>query len=120
MIIYTVNAVEEVKEKRTWKERLFSLPWRPFQKMKVVKKPSIFQVGGMMLVHPIFESRFKKELEDMNRALEFPILFENLIDENAERETVLISANENIYRHTFTFSNHYPTFEVPPFDINQV
>ena len=73
-----------------------------------------------MLVHPIFESRFKKELEDMNSALEFPILFGNFIDENAECETVLISADENIYRHTFTFSNHYPTFEVPPFDINQV
>jgi len=91
MIIYTVNAVEEIMVKRTWKERLFSLPWRPFQKMRIEKKPTILQVGAMLLVHPVYESRYRKEIEAFNNFIEFPVLFGNRLKNELEIETVKIS-----------------------------
>jgi hypothetical protein len=93
MIIYTVNAVEEIKVKRTWKERLFSFPWRPFQKIRIEKKPTIFQVGAMLLVHPVFESQYRKEIEEFNNLMEHPVLFGNRLNKEFYLETVKISEN---------------------------
>lgn len=91
MIIYTVNAVEEIMVKRTWKERLFSIPWNPFRKMRIEKKPTILQVGAMLLVHPVFESRFKKEIEAFDNFIELPVLFGDRVKNELEIETVKIS-----------------------------
>lgn len=38
--------------RRTWKERLFSLPWRPFRQMNVVDSQKIYQVGDQLIVSP--------------------------------------------------------------------
>jgi len=43
-------------EKRTWKERLFSLPWNPFKRTKTVvpKVPSkrVLVFSNTVIVHP--------------------------------------------------------------------
>lgn len=36
--------------KRSWKERLFSIPWEPFTKTKSVYSPSIYIVSGNYIV----------------------------------------------------------------------
>lgn len=60
-IRYSNNAVEYIDEVRTWKERLFSFPWRPLQKTKKVAKPTIYKIGSFFLVHPVF----KREISEI-------------------------------------------------------
>ena len=38
--------------KRTWRERLFSLPWKPREKDKRVFKPMAFLIDEMVIVSP--------------------------------------------------------------------
>jgi hypothetical protein len=93
MIQYTINAVEKVEVERSWKERLFSLPWRPFEKKKIIDKPTIFVVGETIIAHPVFKSRldehekkFREELNSkghhhMNPLLDLrPIFFADSMD----------------------------------------
>jgi hypothetical protein len=35
---------------RTWRERLFTLPFRPFQKTKTIGRPTAFEVDGVYFV----------------------------------------------------------------------
>ena len=58
-IIWSVNAVEEIKIKRSWKERLFSLPWRPFVKNKISYNPIILQIGNKIIAHPSYKGKLK-------------------------------------------------------------
>lgn len=44
---------------RTWKERLFSLPWKPWAKTKVIKEPCIYETPYGIVAHTCFQ----KELE---------------------------------------------------------
>jgi hypothetical protein len=39
---------------RTWKERLFTFPWRPLQTTKTVytQKPAAYSYGGVIYAHP--------------------------------------------------------------------
>ena len=38
------RCVERIEVRRTWKERLFSLPWRPFQAIRTEEIPAIYEV----------------------------------------------------------------------------
>lgn len=47
---------------RTWKERLFSLPWHPFQKTKTVyeQKPALYKYDGTIFSHPLQAHKLSK------------------------------------------------------------
>ena len=51
-----VNNPEHVEQKRTWKERLFTLPWRPFKKTKTLTifppLKNYYLIGNTILCHP--------------------------------------------------------------------
>ena len=51
-IIETPYAIEHKEVKRTWRERLFSWPWCPWVKTKIVEQPAIY----------ILDSRLTKPL----------------------------------------------------------
>ena len=64
-IIYSLYACDPEYElvNRTWRERLFTRPWRPFQKKKKVLKnlnPQAFLVNDMLIAHPIFERQLEE------------------------------------------------------------
>lgn len=63
-VVFTTDAIEKQEVLRTWKERLFSLPWRPLVKIRVVYKPAIFQVGNRFLVHPALKNQLLANLKD--------------------------------------------------------
>lgn len=49
--------------KRTWKERLFTLPWRPFSKYKNIYAPRAFLLDGTVYVSPKTADALIAELE---------------------------------------------------------
>jgi len=61
---------KETKVLRAWKERLFSLPWKPFNKTKTVvtyiPKQEILQYGSMIVCHPAVAAKIRKELSKIN------------------------------------------------------
>jgi len=59
-----VPCVMDKEVRRTWKERLFSLPWKPWKSIKVIRKEGmiISLPGGSLLMHP-------RTLEDLKRAI---------------------------------------------------
>lgn len=57
------NALTTEKISRTWKERLFTWPWKPFKKFNEIKKPGCYRVGDNMIVHPEVWEEIKKEVE---------------------------------------------------------
>ena len=62
-IFYTVNAIESHIENRTWKERLFTLPWKPFKRHKVTHTPTILNFGEELLVHPSLKSKLEWQMK---------------------------------------------------------
>jgi hypothetical protein len=56
--IYSIGKIgtEPKIVNRTWKERLFSRPWKPWVKTKTIQVdvlgPVMYQVGNKFLVHP--------------------------------------------------------------------
>jgi hypothetical protein len=48
--------------KRTWKERLFSLPWRPWVKMKSVHAPKVYKTGDTIICSPKTEANIRASL----------------------------------------------------------
>jgi len=48
-IIETPYAIEHKEVKRAWRERLFSWPWRPWVKTKIVVEPAMFIVNRNLL-----------------------------------------------------------------------
>ena len=54
-----VNDPQYHEQRRTWKERLFTLPWRPFKKTKTITTypplKSYYLMGRMILCHPIMK-----------------------------------------------------------------
>lgn len=71
--IITSEYVEPYEKKqavvnRTWKERLFTFPWRPFVKTKTVEiydtnKPIFYMIyNSAMIVNPAVEGYFKKQI----------------------------------------------------------
>lgn len=63
---YCVKAVR-TEVNRTWKERLFSLPWNPFKKQKTVvdHKPTAFACMPERVIycHPDIADEIMKQLE---------------------------------------------------------
>lgn len=52
---------------RTWRERLFSLPWRPLQATRQVQTyvpdPNVYQLGnGLVVGHPVTIARLRAKL----------------------------------------------------------
>jgi hypothetical protein len=46
---------------RTWKERLFTLPWKPWTKTKIIKEPAIYETPYGIVAHTCFQ----RELENI-------------------------------------------------------
>ena len=59
-MIISEHAVEEIIKirKRTWRERLFTFPFRPFKKLiaYLYTRPCMYLVGNQLLVHPSHRS----------------------------------------------------------------
>jgi hypothetical protein len=53
--------------KRTWVERLFSWPWRPWQKWKAIQVPSdeMIGVGSTFFVHPAIYNNILKMTKEI-------------------------------------------------------
>ncbi len=51
---------------RTWRERLFTRPWRLFEKTKTVTvrvpDPDLYSVAGMVYGHPVTVARLRESL----------------------------------------------------------
>jgi len=67
-IISTPSMVKTKKKvvKRTWKERLFSLPWRPFQKTKVVTynvpDETVLKMDDRIICHPSIYEKYIRNI----------------------------------------------------------
>lgn len=63
----SVHAVDNRVERRSWRERLFSTPWRPWVKEKTVTVPAIYEVpsaiGPYYLIHPELERELVERRE---------------------------------------------------------
>jgi hypothetical protein len=60
-----------VEVKRSWKERLFSWPWRPWKKTKLVDEyhpdPNFYILGSFTFTcHPALYNQLRKQLESQN------------------------------------------------------
>ena len=49
-VIASINVPDYETVKRTWRERLFTLPWRPFKSTKSVYKPIAYIFNNVVLV----------------------------------------------------------------------
>ena len=58
-----LTRVEAVR--RTWKERVFTRPWRPWRKIKHVTgpDPDMMRVNGMYYGHPATVAKLRKVLD---------------------------------------------------------
>jgi len=63
--IESMHCVKYRSEPRTWKERLFSWPWRPWIKDKSVPYPSpdLYQNGDTFIGHPATIRKIKENLQ---------------------------------------------------------
>lgn len=60
--IYVTHWLVDYKTvNRTWRERLFTLPWRPLIKIKQIKVPSenVIKIGNTLYVHPVLYEKLK-------------------------------------------------------------
>ena len=68
---------ETIEVERSWKERLFTLPWRPFTKTKIkmLMLPSpelyLFREHNLIVGHPETIKKLYKELEKVNAETAF-------------------------------------------------
>ncbi len=51
---------------RTWKERLFTRPWKPLQKTKTIHHPYMAIINGCLYAHPSLREQVKN-LQRKNR-----------------------------------------------------
>lgn len=47
------------KVKRSWKERLLTIPWRPFEKYKSVCSPKVYQADEVIYCSPQTYSKIR-------------------------------------------------------------
>ena len=66
-MIPDVNATEDIikVEKRSIIERWFTLPFKPFKKLKshIYKRPAIYLFEDKMLIHPALENTLLNQLK---------------------------------------------------------
>ena len=53
------NSYEVQIIKRSWRERLWSWPWRPWVVTKVFHKPAMYQIGNTIVAHPSLMSQIR-------------------------------------------------------------
>ena len=68
-VIASPHITETQEIARTWRERLFSLPWRPLRKTKtvVVPRKDLFWVNGAFYGHPATIEALRERLKDATR-----------------------------------------------------
>jgi len=69
-VIYDPYLNIKKKAKRPLKERLFSLPWRPFKVWNnyLVPSPDLYLVNNKIIGHPLTISTLVKEVEAATRS----------------------------------------------------
>lgn len=71
LILVNANLVTREPEevKRTWKERLTTFPWRPWENTKIepVDRPSkeIIRHGNRLIMHPIVYEELKRQRDEV-------------------------------------------------------
>lgn len=71
-VIVSPNAMTIKKEKRSWKVRLFTRPWKPFKKFYEVQTPGCYILdGNTFFVHPAIWEAIKVKIEQDHTAAEF-------------------------------------------------
>lgn len=65
---------ETILVKRTWKERLFSFPWRPRQKMR--EAPGVYVIGGVIYCHPKRYDEIVKSMKDITQPTQVEVIHE--------------------------------------------
>lgn len=58
-----------IKVKRSWKERLFERPWKPFKKYKEVENETALVFSGVIMVSYLKFAQIEKELLNSNRVI---------------------------------------------------
>ena len=70
-ITYTPLARKDTSywRKRTIKERLFSLPWKPWKELTLVPqyKPLIYKTPYGIIAHPDFKEEIEKHVQELNQ-----------------------------------------------------
>ncbi|NIQ88650.1 MAG: hypothetical protein GWN93_06045 [Deltaproteobacteria bacterium] len=63
-VIESVHCTKNVWVPRTWRERLFTLPWRPLRKMKymTVPDPELYATPIGFMGHPVTVARLMESL----------------------------------------------------------
>jgi hypothetical protein len=65
---------EPYEVRRTWKERLLSLPWQPFRRMKTIvpqvpmKQVLLFK-GNTFIAHPVVAAELRRKLQESPYAM---------------------------------------------------
>jgi hypothetical protein len=59
-VIYSNNCFTTKCVKRSWNERLFSLPWKPLKKYKIIQEPTIYFSRNKFVAHPYLKSNIIK------------------------------------------------------------
>ncbi len=63
-IIYSTNAVEKIVIERSWKERLFTLPWTPWKKTQIHLKPCIYMLyDSQLIIHPSLKTNLLEAMK---------------------------------------------------------
>jgi len=55
--------------KRTWKERLFTIPWRPLKRFNRIPDDKFYIINNTILCHPAFKIKLLKLLSKMRECL---------------------------------------------------
>lgn len=70
-VIVDANRTDAKTVRRSWRERLFSRPWRPFAGTKTIRVPSlnVVLIGRTMIIHPAVLARLRESgvLSDARR-----------------------------------------------------
>lgn len=66
-VIIDNNCAKRIVTKRTWKERLFSWPWRPWVAETITYKPEMWKVGDAIICHPAIYAALNSELDRIAR-----------------------------------------------------
>ena len=65
---FMVEDGDPYEKRRTWKERLFSMPWKPFKKTKTVipKVPmrKVFRMkDNTIIMHPVIAAELRRQID---------------------------------------------------------
>jgi hypothetical protein len=83
-VIVNPNIFYSEKVERSWKERLFTLPWKPFKKFIEINKPGCYRYENTLFIHTEIWEELKKQMESEKWSFNFrmPFGIETLQDHN--------------------------------------